>query len=436
MFVFGAPIDPRAYGAKGDNKTDDTAALQKAIDAVPAGGAMLIPPGTYLVNATLNGLSEDHQNDRGLRLHSNMTLIIPYGVVLAAMPNASQHYSILSIGGAQNVTVTGQMVVSRAVANRIPPSMPDGQYQGGGSLVGERLVTLEPNKGGEWGNGINIRNSVNVLIRNVAVKNCWGDGLYVNGGNSVIIDSVWADNNRRQGISIIKADGMNVINSIFSNTNGTLPACGMDVEPNDKDIVKNLTIQSCSFVHNAGSGIFMVVRNELMGTITDVGPCVIDNNILSYNGVIDDSAKKYSEGASGGMIFSNTAGHHVINNVITFNNGYGFRAVAGSNQLTISNNVIENNALSGIWLYKSDNSYIINNKIIGNGRVPKSDGGRLYSPPNQSQIFLTYCNGTFIKDNNIDNSLKLPVLMKNSIISGFTNNVDQLNGSIPTFLVY
>jgi hypothetical protein len=43
-------INVTQYGATGDGKTDDTAAIQAAIDAVPAsGGSVMFPPGTYIV---------------------------------------------------------------------------------------------------------------------------------------------------------------------------------------------------------------------------------------------------------------------------------------------------------------------------------------------------------------------------------------------------
>jgi hypothetical protein len=45
-----APINVKAYGAKGDGVTDDTAAVQAALDAA-AGGEIAFSPGTYLVYA-------------------------------------------------------------------------------------------------------------------------------------------------------------------------------------------------------------------------------------------------------------------------------------------------------------------------------------------------------------------------------------------------
>src|SRR5688572_28977480 len=45
-------IDIRSFGAKGDGQSDDTAAFDAAIRALPVtGGTILVPPGTYMLRA-------------------------------------------------------------------------------------------------------------------------------------------------------------------------------------------------------------------------------------------------------------------------------------------------------------------------------------------------------------------------------------------------
>ena len=71
----GGPYDVRDYGATGDGSTDDTAAIQAAMDACDAagGGTVAIPVGTYLV---------DIDYDNGLAVPGNMTIEMQDGAVL------------------------------------------------------------------------------------------------------------------------------------------------------------------------------------------------------------------------------------------------------------------------------------------------------------------------------------------------------------------
>ena len=66
-----APLDVRAFGAAGDSKTLDTAAIQKAIDqAARAGGIVRVPAGTFLTGA--------------IQLRSRVTLRLEKDAVLQA----------------------------------------------------------------------------------------------------------------------------------------------------------------------------------------------------------------------------------------------------------------------------------------------------------------------------------------------------------------
>jgi Pectate lyase superfamily protein len=222
-------------GARGDGQTDDTSAIQAAIDEVSEkGGTVLVPNGTYMVSAV---------RDNRLSLKSNVTLRLASGAVLKAIPNDSEKYSVLHVSDASNVAVIG------------------------GMLEGERDQHL--GKTGEWGMGIWIGEGADhVTISGVTVTKMLGDGFYIQGANDVKLCSVTADNNRRQGLSIIQVNGLEVKNSAFQNTHGTRPSAGIDIEPdNDEQHVANVRIHDCQFLNNAGPGIGVVAKKSLVSNI-------------------------------------------------------------------------------------------------------------------------------------------------------------------------
>jgi polygalacturonase len=222
-------------GARGNGQTDDTAAIQATIDQVAGnGGTVLIPAGTYMVSAV---------GENRLTLRSNMMLRLSKNAVLRAIPNNSDRYAVLHLSGASNVTVVG------------------------GTLEGERAEHM--GKAGDWGMGILIDNgSEHVIISGVIVKEMWGDGFYVDGANDVNFCSVTADNNRRQGLSIIETDGLIVKNSIFQNTRGTRPSAGIDIEPDTTEQhVTNVRIQDSQFLDNAGAGIQITGKKSVVSNI-------------------------------------------------------------------------------------------------------------------------------------------------------------------------
>jgi hypothetical protein len=238
-------VNVKDKGATGDGRTDDTAAIQAAIDEIGGtGGTVLVPNGTYMVDAV---------GKNGIALKSDMTLKLSESATLKAIPNSSNGYAVLSISGASNVRMVG------------------------GTLEGERDEHM--GKSGEWGMGIRIDDgSEHITISGVTAKKMWGDGFYVQSAADVKFCSVTADYNRRQGMSIIEVDGLVVTNSVFKNTRGTRPSAGIDLEP-DKAVqeITNVRIQSSKFLDNAGTGIVIAGKK---GHISKVE---VAHNVFSGN---------------------------------------------------------------------------------------------------------------------------------------------------------
>ncbi|MGB6387950.1 MAG: glycosyl hydrolase family 28-related protein [Methyloceanibacter sp.] len=217
-------VDVKDKGAKGDGRTDDTAAIQAAIDAVGGtGGTVIVPAGTYMVDAA--------SKKRRLALKSDMTLKLADDAMLKAIPNNSKKYAVLTISGVSKVTVVG------------------------GTLEGER--DQHKGKAGEAGMGIRIdRGAEAITISGVTARKMWGDGFYVEGAEDVRFCGVTADGNRRQGLSIVDANGVVVTDSVFKNTHGTRPSAGIDLEPDEPaHKITNIRIENSKFIDNAGSGI-------------------------------------------------------------------------------------------------------------------------------------------------------------------------------------
>ncbi|WP_369500509.1 right-handed parallel beta-helix repeat-containing protein [Rhodanobacter sp. FW021-MT20] len=230
-----------------DGATDATAAIQSLIDSCPsAGGVISIPKGKYLIDCV-----------KGVTLRSGVHLILSSDAYLLAKPTSMGTYAILKIYNVKNVTIEG------------------------GNIVGERgkhLGTV-----GEWGFGIDIRGSSNVIIRDSHISNCWGDGIYVAASNrygkevdchNVTIERVTCKNNRRQGLSITGCETALILDSTFSFTHGTRPASGIDLEAEKGGTVDSIVIKNCDVSDNFGRGIQLNNKNSMIKIIN----CTINRN--------------------------------------------------------------------------------------------------------------------------------------------------------------
>ena len=132
-------------------------------------------------------------------------------------------------------------------------------------------ATIQMNKAeyaalkGEWRHGISLLNCSNVEIYGFYLNESGGDGIYVRGdakSENILLKDLWCDNHYRQGISIISAKNLVVRNCWFTNTSGTLPECGLDLEPNkNTDILVGILFDKCRFTNNFGNGTVLALVN-------------------------------------------------------------------------------------------------------------------------------------------------------------------------------
>jgi parallel beta-helix repeat protein len=235
-------LNVRDFGARGDGTTDDTAAIQRAVDAAPAHGTVYVPDGVYMIDAA------EPSGDwwRGVALKSDLTFLMADGATLRTIPNASDISAVLVVDSASNVVIAG------------------------GTLEGDR----DSHRGteGETGMGVAVVSSTSVSILRTTARNFWGDGFYIAmyaeaWSRDITVCGCLSDNNRRQGLSVTGADGVLIQNSTFSRSHGTAPEYGIDLEPNPERVVKNVRIQGCQLLENRGAGIGLAERS-LSNTIT------------------------------------------------------------------------------------------------------------------------------------------------------------------------
>jgi hypothetical protein len=125
--------------------------------------------------------------------------------------------------------------------------------------------------GGEWRHSIAINNSSHVEVYGLVLNESGGDGIYISGSNDygdplyceyIVLKDLWCNNQYRQGISICSAQHVLVQNCWFTNTSGTLPMSGVDLEPYaDYQRMVDVVFEKCRFTGNFGNGIQVSLEN-------------------------------------------------------------------------------------------------------------------------------------------------------------------------------
>jgi polygalacturonase len=305
-----AVVRPEDHGARGDGRSDDTAALQAAMNAVPAGGRLeLRSRAVYRIDSNANPTSNAWG---GLRIKSGVTLDLN-GAELRALPSAEGSGAVV-----QAYKASGWRIV------------------GPGRIIGERAE--HRGKTGEWGHGIAVYGGSDWKVGpDLEVAGCWGDGIYAgyvpghpeSRTTGFTVEGVHIHDCRRNGISIVGA-GRGIIRAVdIHDIDGTSPMAGIDLEPDlaahaNRDIlIDQVTI----------------ARVQL-----GIGIAVANDNVRITRSRI--------EAVNSGIILSDhTRGLQIVDNVRIANTGGGvegaaIRTVAPHGE-TIDGVVIRNNLLAG-----------------------------------------------------------------------------------------
>jgi len=185
-----------------------------------------------------------------INLRDDLELILEEGVVLEAKKGAylGINHSVLNLQDVRNVTIRGYGATLKMHKDDYAnPALYDKA---------------------EWRHGINVRGGTNIQILGLTIKDTGGDGIYLGRGQTkpynenVVIRDVVADNNYRQGISVISAKGLLIENSVFRNTGGTSPEDGIDFEPNLPDeVLEDIVVRRTTIENNGGHGISFYLWN-------------------------------------------------------------------------------------------------------------------------------------------------------------------------------
>jgi len=236
----GGPIfnvkDPD-FGATGDGSTDDTAAIQAAIDAA-VGGTLMFPEGTYMVRGKPTG----SVGRLGIKPLSNSTWLFAGNAVIKVIAQASDTYAVINIDGVTDVTLYGPRVDGNKA------NITDAGGQGHGIFM----------TGG----------CERIRIYSARSFNCYGDGIYIgitgDTNRDIVVVGSEFSSNRRQGCSITQGRDITFLGCGFVDTAGTSPQKGALVEPNAAaDWIHNINFIGCWARNNTG-------RNFSVAGVTDM----------------------------------------------------------------------------------------------------------------------------------------------------------------------
>lgn len=331
--LYGNPIDETTqiinnafFGMDNSGNKECGKQISKAIEYANKNNIEYIKlaKGTYLIDST--------KEEKSIKMQDNIVLDLNTSEIIQEV-NSSPSYSIIKIENNKNVTIKNGIIKG------------DKNQHDYDSI----------NSSHQWGLGIDIRGSKDITLDNIEIYETTGDGIYIaniQGNDKVYTENITVKNMnihdcRRQGITIISGNSINIYNNEIHNIKGNSPQAAIDLESNycsdgtEKidnvkiyenklyDLGANVAIQLYRYVYNVD-----IYENEITGNIKgydgreriNVYGNKIKNSTISFNII-----EKYVQAG------------HFVNELNIYNNDCNNSQIIIRNvkNINVENNIIE-----------------------------------------------------------------------------------------------
>ncbi|KXZ22395.1 right-handed parallel beta-helix repeat-containing protein [Bacillus nakamurai] len=351
---------------KGSNAIETTEGFNRALEYASSNSffRVYVPKGKYLIDA-VNTTKRLPEFGGGIYVPSNIELILHPEAVFHVLPNDYQGYSCFYVGQASNVTIRGGQIIGD-------------RYEHDYSKINSTQETHE------WGYGIHIHGSKNVLIENVSISDCIGDNIWIAAygmmntsgtytpSRNVTVRKCTLKRGRRNNLATNGCEGFLVDDCDIEEAGGDTigPQLGIDLEGFGEKGIKydhpyKLTVRNCRFKNNGRGSITAHTSGKV---IIDGNYC---DNVISYgystdvsiknNKIINEgSVKTYGIDSVG--VSTTESGNRVQIDGNTVS-GFEVGICARGKGVTISNNTLERIKACPISTHQAEDVLITDNRM-------------------------------------------------------------------------
>ena len=337
-------LTPVQFGAIGDGIADDTTSLQNAVNTLAKGDTLDLIGKVY---RTSSPITITNKTD---------FLILGYGSIIKTIDSTpvTANKQLLYISDCTRFRIEG-VVIDGNRSTRIPAEVA--------------------------AHNVQFRRCRDFILTQVSSINSVVDGFYFGAANNTDpttycsdfkLINCYADNCYRQGASVINAYNFEFDGGSYTNTKGTAPEAGIDVESNPGATLSNKNGVFKNILFKGNNGVGLLLSNVGAPRNFSVENCEFISNTLggincsSSDVVIEGCAfSDHQDTAVGGVVFMSgqpTHGTRIANCTFDNNNTIAIQTHSLTDGTIIFGNTINTNL--GIGIKSRGNNNIISNNYI------------------------------------------------------------------------